>query len=188
MRDKTGLKKSASYISRSDLDNIQANIANISVPSWVTKLNNTFGEKSNGKLKAAEWRSLFGIYLPMILVQLWTGSKERWADSKQRGLHLKAVLDLSIIVNVTCSTTSSSNGTALYTHTIRHYLELISALFPTQSLVITHHLALHLPQFMNLHGPCRTHWAFPFERLIGKLQRTLHNGRIGESQFSAESK
>jgi Domain of unknown function (DUF4218) len=172
--------KSPSYISRDELFTIQQDIRNIVVPSWVTRLSPNFGERSNGKVKADEWRSLFQIYLPMTLTHIWTDSNEKWADSKQRALQLKALLALSILVNIVCSRSASTYGSELYQNTLKYYLDLITMLYPSESLVISHHLAVHLPTYMELHGPCHTHWAFPYERLIGRLQKVKHNSRIGK--------
>lgn len=163
-----------SFITRSELDELQADIDRIIVPTWFTKLQRTFGEKSYGKLKADEWRSLFSVYLPMTFLRLWAES-----SSKNHRLQLKAVLCLSILVQIVTSKSTSVATQSLYRQTIKLYLELITALEPGCPLVINHHLALHLPMFMTLHGPCHSHWAFPAERLIGKLQKILHNSKIG---------
>jgi hypothetical protein len=170
----------SSFITKNDLSEIQVDIGRIIVPSWITKLSRGFGEKSNGKVKAAEWRSLFSIYLPMTLSRLWI-------NSTSHTLHLKALLSLSIIVNIVVSRRISRATVELYNQAIRFYLLLISTL-ENNNLVVSHHLALHLSTYMQLHGPCRSHWAFPFERMIGKLQRTTRNSKIGESSESQPPK
>jgi hypothetical protein len=43
-----------------------------------------------------------------------------------------------------------------------------------------HHMSLHIYDFLELFGPVRSWWCFPFERLIGMLQRQLHNHKFGE--------
>jgi hypothetical protein len=162
-----------SFITKEELQAIQKDIEQIVVPSSVTKLQPNFGEKAHGKLKADEWKSLYTIYLPMTLTRLW-------APLDSHRLHLKALLNLSLLVQIVISKTASKNGADLYDLTIENYLKLISVLYPGVKLVINHHLALHLSTFMRLHGPCRSHWAFPVERLIGKLQRIVKNAHIGK--------
>ncbi|CAG8715931.1 13242_t:CDS:2, partial [Acaulospora colombiana] len=166
-------------ISRLDLEEIQQDIPNIVTPSWFTKISSQVGEISNGKLKADEWRSLFTVYLPLSMTRLW-------ASSKHHRLHLKSLLILSIIVNITCSTTISGALIKCFNDAIRLYLRIISV-EDGCSLVIKHHLSLHLTTFMEAFGPCRTYWAFPYERLIGKLQRTLYSPSIGMSGASSQS-
>lgn len=172
-----------SFITRDELDNIQADISKIIVPSWVTKPRVTFGQKSNGRVKAAEWRSIFSIYLPMTLTRLWVIEKTR-GFSNVYVLHLKALLILAVIVNIVTSKTLSSATVQSYDNAIELYLRLISMLNEDQPLVVNHHLALHLSEFMQRYGPCRGYWAFPFERMIGKLHKISHNARIGKAIMS----
>jgi hypothetical protein len=167
-----GSNDKLSFLSKNELLCIRKDISQIIVPCWVTKLSSSLGERSNGKLKADEWRSLFSIYLPITCFRLW-------ADKPEKIIHLKALLILSIIVNIVSSTTSSRAAAVLYDNAIRLYLELIVTLYPKEPLVVTHHLALHLSRYMRFYGPCRSHWAFPFERLIGKLQKIPHNSHTG---------
>jgi hypothetical protein len=167
-------KRRDTVLNRLELEEVQTDIAKIMVPSWFTKIQPSFGDLSNGKLKADEWRSLFTVYLPMTLMRLW-------ADSKDHRLHLKTLLLLSIIVNITCSTTISNELVECYDNAIRLYLQLLTAC-NEDSLVPNHHFALHLSKFMKLFGPCRGQWAFPFERLIGKLQRIPISPSIGRNK------
>ncbi|KAG8832306.1 hypothetical protein FRC17_001536, partial [Serendipita sp. 399] len=161
-----------SFVHREDLDELQSDISCIVTPSWITRLRPGFGEKANGKVKAAEWQSLFAIYLPITLLRLWS-------QREGKLLHLKAILALTIVVNIVNSTTLSEETIQLYEKTIRYYLTLIRALSGRDLLVVNHHLALHISKFMRLHGPCRSHWAYPYERLIGRLQKLPHNFRTG---------
>ncbi|PVF92080.1 hypothetical protein CPB86DRAFT_674876, partial [Serendipita vermifera] len=157
---------------------IQSDLRTIVVPSWVEKPRAQFGDKSNGKVKAAEWGVLFTIYIPLTMLRLW-GIEMKRSSTTDYILHLKALLSLTIIVNISTSFSSSAAIIQLYDTSIHLYLRLISVLNRDRPLVVNHHLALHLSEFMRLHGPSRTHWAFPFERLIGKLQRIPHNSHIG---------
>lgn len=165
-------RKVESFITRAELAEIQTDISRVVVPSWFTKLQPTFGEIHNGKLKAAEWHSLFSTYLPITLTRIW-------GRRLDRRLQLKGVLLLAMLVNVACSTTVSPISMEFAGAAARLYLQFISTL-GDEALRVNHHLALHLPFFMELHGPSRTHWAFPYERLIGKIQRLLRNPQIGE--------
>ncbi|PVF94309.1 hypothetical protein CPB86DRAFT_713508 [Serendipita vermifera] len=162
-----------------ELDQIQEDIKNIIVPSWFSKPGPRFGRKSNGRVKAAEWQGIFSVYLPMTLLRIWIIEMKR-GNSTDLILHLKALLCLSIIVDIAISRTSSSAMTQLYAQSVKLYLRLITRLNEDQPLVPNHHLALHLHEFMELHGPSRSHWAFPFERAIGKLHKISHNSKIGE--------
>lgn len=41
-------------------------------------------------------------------------------------------------------------------------------------------MAFHIKDYLVLFGPVHAWWTFPFERLIGMLQRMPNNGKIGE--------
>lgn len=162
-----------SLITQEEMQIIRDVIRDIAVPSGFTRLTPSFGTKSHGKLKADEWRSLFTVYLPISLLLAWHNRQDRMK-------HLKALLFLIILVHIAVSRTSSQAGSILYRDAILLYLNLIRALYPQHQFTVNHHLAMHLPLFMDLHGPCRSHWAFPFERLIGRLQKTRLNNQLGK--------
>jgi len=46
--------------------------------------------------------------------------------------------------------------------------------------VPNHHMAFHLYDFLLLFGAVRSWWMFPFERLIGHLQRIPKNHQEGK--------
>ncbi|KAF8809397.1 hypothetical protein BYT27DRAFT_7254534 [Phlegmacium glaucopus] len=60
------------------------------------------------------------------------------------------------------------------------YFTGLKTLFPEYGFHPNHHLALHLHQYLLLFGPVHAWWTFPFERMIGMLQRIPTNGKIGE--------
>jgi hypothetical protein len=67
-----------------------------------------------------------------------------------------------------------------YLSSIHHYVDGLNRLHPDVQLHSIHHMAFHVYDFLRLFGPVHSWWCFPFERLIGKLQRTTHNHRFGE--------
>jgi hypothetical protein len=161
-----------SFITKEELLTIQKTISESVVPSNFTKIRSTFGEKSNGKLKADEWRSVFTVYLPMAFLILWYNRPERM-------LHLKNLLYLTILIYVVVSRTSSQQAMDLYVSSVLKYLRLTLVLYPHHSLTINHHSSLHIPFYVDLHGPCHSHWAFPTERLIGRMQKIRLNNHMG---------
>lgn len=60
------------------------------------------------------------------------------------------------------------------------YLKGIRRILPGQSLLPSHHNALHIPDFLRRFGPMPGWWMFPFERVIGLLQKVKTNGKIGK--------
>jgi hypothetical protein len=175
MHVRNHVKELPPLITSQDLHELRQDITKVILPSGFTKISPEFGDISCGKLKADEWRSLLTVYLPLTVTKLW-------ASSNHHRLHLKGLLALSIIVNIICSTTITEALIKCYNNAIRIYLKIIRAMNGCD-LVTNHHMSLHLSLFMEQFGPCRTFWSFPYERLIGKLQRTLCTPSIGKEDI-----
>ncbi|KDR79753.1 hypothetical protein GALMADRAFT_136364 [Galerina marginata CBS 339.88] len=60
------------------------------------------------------------------------------------------------------------------------YLAGLKELFPDYKFVPNQHMALHLRDYILLYGPVHSWWAFPFERMIGKLQHASINYKEDE--------
>jgi hypothetical protein len=52
---------------------INSLLPQIHYPTWIKQAIPVLGKASNGKLKADEWRNLFQMQLPLILVKVWYG-------------------------------------------------------------------------------------------------------------------
>ncbi|EIN09757.1 hypothetical protein PUNSTDRAFT_39704, partial [Punctularia strigosozonata HHB-11173 SS5] len=139
-------------------------------PSWVEGIPEDFGAAAAGTPKAAEWRTLFRLYLPLALVSLL---------SQSTSPHFMATVDntmeLVLALIVGCRGTTSRRRADSYRNHLRSYIEGLKTLYPNLQLNSIHHLAFHIHDFLTLFGPVPSWWCFPYERLIGKLQRTNHN-------------
>lgn len=58
-------------------------------------------------------------------------------------------------------------------------MEGIKQLFPQYQIHANHHMALHLYEYLCQFSPVHRWWTFPFERLIGMLERIPMNFKIG---------
>jgi hypothetical protein len=63
---------------------------------------------------------------------------------------------------------------------MKAYLQTLLELCPNQQLHPIHHNALHLPEFLLRFGPVHGWWMFPFERMIGILQKINTNSKMGK--------
>ena len=61
-----------------------------------------------------------------------------------------------------------------FEHMVNYRVQL-QELFPEYKCHPNHHMALHLDEFLEMCGPVHGWWAFPFERMIGTLQRISTN-------------
>ena len=73
---------------------------------------------------------------------------------------------------------SPATATAYLIH-MKAYMEGIKKLFPHYRFHANHHMALHLYDSLCRFGPVHGWWTFPFERLIGMLERIPTNFKIG---------
>ncbi|KIM53743.1 hypothetical protein SCLCIDRAFT_138348, partial [Scleroderma citrinum Foug A] len=136
------------------LGHIREVIRNTSTPSWFTSVPKNFGDQAAGMIKADKWRSLITIYIPITLISLW-GAGTPQAD-------LKLILDNTMDLI-----------SAVYVGNLKH-------VHPTFGLRPNHHASFHIYNYLVLFGPVHSWWTFPFERLIGILQRLSSNHKNGE--------
>lgn len=161
------------------MEEIWSDLAKIITPSWVTSVPSNLGAASHGKLKADQWRALGTVHLPLSLIRLWSDAD----PSNPRSVRCRQILDVTIslmsaVAIATSSVVSKDTPDAYLKHMLA-YLNGIKTLFPEYKLHPNHHMALHLREFLRLFGPVHSWWTFPFERLIGALQRMPHNFKIG---------
>ncbi|KAJ7711815.1 hypothetical protein B0H16DRAFT_1231072, partial [Mycena metata] len=160
----------------SDMQALWNDIAHIIKPSWVTSLPaEVGGSASGGKLKADQWRVLGTVYMPLTLVRLWSNSDPA---SVQRQL-LDLTMDLVSAVILAASRETSVSTAEAYHRYMLSYRAGLQKLFPDYDCLPNHHMALHITECLLLFGPVHGWWTFPFERLIGTLQRIPTNYRQG---------
>ena len=79
---------------------------------------------------------------------------------------------------IASSCTISPAGADSYLQHMQAYLAGLKQLFPGYKFYPNHHMALHLHEYLLLFGPVHAWWTFPFERMIGMLQRMQTNSKI----------
>ncbi len=160
---------------------IRDDISSIIRPSWLTSVPAQLGSAQHGKLKADQWRVLGTTFLPLTLIRLWQASDSE--DDNVRATRCARILDvtlslLSAVAIALSHTTTYSHADIMQQHLL-DYLHGLKELFPNYKLRPNHHMALHLPEYIKLYGPVHSWWAFPFERIIGMLQRISTNYKTG---------
>lgn len=160
-------------ITPNDLREIREHIRRTAAPSWVQSVPSDLGDVSHGKLKADQWRSLACLYVLVPLMHLWHG-----ASGPRRAALRSTFLLVCAIVVATSRTTSPQHGD-LYLNLMTDYIESLKRDFPEFNLHPNHHFALHLRRYLIQYGPIHEWWTFPFERIIGMLQRISTNDKMG---------
>ena len=168
-------------ISQDDLKAIREDIAATIRPRWHAAPPANLGHVSHGKLKADEWRSCFEFDIPVSLLRIET----RWSASGKQVDEYRAKLVHSTFLLATAIRWATSHWTSAmhveeYTKNMKKYLEILRDLRPTQPFCPNHLNALLIGRYLRLYGPVQGWWMFPFERVIGDLQRSNTNNKPGK--------
>jgi len=154
-------------------------IAHTDAPSWLQSVPQNFGEAAAGTMKAAEWRVLATIFLPIALVSLWGEGSAH--DSPEDATALRLILDhtmsLFSAVILICYRSTTTRRAQEYLKYVTRYVRDLKIIHKRDDInhKPNHHMAFHLYDFLILFGAVRSWWMFPFERLIGHLQRIPKN-------------
>lgn len=168
------IARSASGISKQELAKIRQWIKETTRPGWYASVPKNLGESSHGKLKADQWRSAMEFDIPVAVAQLWGESTSSHYDRFCCTMHLALAIRYATLHQIT------ELHVAKYTEHMLKHLTLLLAIDPSLRLRPNHHNALHIGDFLRRFGPMHGWWMFPFERVIGKLQRSNTNFKIGE--------
>jgi Domain of unknown function (DUF4218) len=169
------------------MEQIHADIASTITPSWLASVPSNLGSASHGKLKADQWRVLASVYLPISLIRLWWSVELGNARSESCQKILDVTISLLSAVSIATSRVTSPRHADLYLQHMQAYLTGLKELFPDFKFVPNQHMALHLRDYILLYGPVHSWWAFPFERMIGILQRISTNYKEGTALVNANT-
>ena len=171
------------------IQHIQRVIKETVTPSWINSVPANYGENSAGTIKADEWRILSTVYLPIALITLWG---EENGTTPAEDSHFLKILDHTMAlfqaVTIVCRNTMNVHRATTYRSLIKQWVDDLHECHPhtvKHPLRANIHASFHIYDFLRSFGPVMSWWSFPFERLIGTLQNSNNNGRIGgESNFS----
>ena len=160
---------------------IKTVIKETTVASWINSVPHNYGDSAAGVLKADEWRNLATIYFPIALISLWG---EGVSGPIKNAVQFRRVLDHTMlavsVISLACMRTMTKARSDAYLSCLTQYLQDLPVIHPHANFVPYYHMAFHLPHFFHLFGPVRSWWCFPFERLIGQIQRILSNHKVGK--------
>jgi hypothetical protein len=105
-------------------------------------------------------------------------------DSERCRKIFDMTISLLSAVIIASSQLASSSRADLYLQHMQAYLNGIQEIFPEYKFHPNHHMALHLHEYLTLFGPVHAWWTFPFERIIGMLQRIPTSSKIGKTCLS----
>ena len=160
---------------------IKTVIKETTVASWINSVPHNYGNSAAGVLKADEWRNLATIYFPIALISLWG---EGVSGPIENAVQFRCILDHTMlavsVISLACMRMMTKAHSDAYLSCLTQYLQDLLVIHPHANFVPYYHMAFHLPHFFHLFGPVRSWWCFPFERLIGQIQRILSNHKVGK--------
>ena len=165
-------------LNRHERWHLHQQIAATSRPDWHSAPPHDLGSPSHGKLKADQWRSCIEFDFPVALAKI-TVSANRITSGEYsiwRQKLFSLTVNLAMAIRQGTSHVVSSTHSMKYTKYMHAYLSGLRSMFPQINLLPNHHNALLL-RFAPMHR----WWSYPTERLIGALQQTQTNSKIGIS-------
>jgi hypothetical protein len=168
-------------LNKSVLSEVQADIAQTTLPSWIGRAPPDIGNPSHGKLSADQWRTLCTVHLPITLTRLW-GRPDSPPRKKEI---LENFLDLVTAVLYGTPRRLTDKWIRIYDHYIFKYIRGLIHVYDDYKLTPNQHFSLHLSEVLRRFGPPHAYWAFPFERYIGLIRHIHTNQR--PSAYSAGS-
>lgn len=172
--------RSREPLTENEINDIQKCLGAITRPTWHRGPPINLGEAIHGKLKAEQWRSSIEFDLPVTLFKKWGLECDEDIQNARRKKLAHSTMLLAMAVRWGTSHVTSENHATQYINYMRAYLECVKDIFPDITLRPNHHAALHIHEFLLRYGPMHGWWMFPFERIIGTLQKTKTNHKIGE--------
>jgi hypothetical protein len=157
------------------LETLRRVVTQLVKPSWVRGISVNFGAASAGTPKADEWRMLFTIFLPIALVQLWS----HYPLNDRRRQVLNHTMHLVSAIAIVCRQSMIDSLATAYHHHLTEWVKGLASLYPDAVAVPNIHMAFHIYDGLILFGPVRSWWTFPFERVVGLVQRLISNHIYG---------
>ncbi|MBW0589340.1 hypothetical protein O181_129055 [Austropuccinia psidii MF-1] len=170
--DKDG-KHFVSYLSGEAKQKIKKRMTEVVVPKGVSRITEQAGDASYGKLKASEWRVLFGVYIPLVALDSF------WEDEPQNNLLLINTGALIQCTSIIGANQISKNDQEEFAHMYGIYQLTSAQLFPSLKVTPNHHYSMHIPEQLAKWGPLMGIAEFGGERLVGVLQNFESNSRNG---------
>lgn len=141
------------------------------VPSWLTRVPTQIGMARCGTPKAAEWLTLYSIYMVLSLIPYLDNSEPNSASAK---IH-KAICSATQIVNISTSRVVKEQDLQMYSHLLVDYRTHLQKSWPAIRSKQNLHYAQHLPEQCRRYGPLPITSSWFGERTIGTLVQTPKN-------------
>lgn len=176
-------------VTKQELKLLQKDIDSIIRPEYRQAPPRDLGNPGHGKLKADQWKTCIEFDIPVSVAKHW--SRETCSPGQDRDVTARrdqvfqSIMHLAIAVRWGTSYRISEHHSQLFEENMVAYLRLLLELYPNIQFRPNHHVALHIGPLLTQLGPVHGWWMFPFERVIGILQKVNTNSKMGKHDFIA---
>lgn len=168
------------FFSQEDIRKFQECLQDVVLPSGLAKLPANLGEERHGRLKAAQWYTLFAYVVPLVILDLYVDTVSNIDVNSNRSKFLCNTGYLVQCTHIICSRSLRDNDAKRFQINYEKYSCRIGELFGTVKVQPNHHYALHVPEQIRAWGPPIALAEFSGERAIGFLQSIRTNNLIGK--------
>ena len=184
MRGKKEHEVFVDRVTKQELKVLQKDIDSIIRPQYRQAPPRDLGNPGHGKLKADQWKTCIEFDIPVSVAQLWsreTSSPGQDRDvTARRDKVFQSIMHLAVAVRWGTSYRISEHHSQLFEENMVAYLRLQLELYPNIQFHPNHHAAFHIGPLLMQFGPVHSWWMFPFERVIGILQKFNTNSKMGK--------
>lgn len=173
-------RKKSRVLGRETLQEVWSDMMKTTLPSWCCPAPTQIGDGEHGKISADGWRTFGSVHLVITLGRLW-------GQAPPESRRYKLLTNFYGLVHATKIATMRSTTVVRAQEFQDHmiaYLRGLDELFPTNQLVPSHHIVLHMKELLCRFGPTHAWRCWVFERYNHTLQKIPTNGKFGMNNAS----
>jgi hypothetical protein len=174
----------ADKVTRKELKALQTEIATVIRPPYCQGPPSNLGNPGHGKLKADQWKTCMEFDLPIFIAQNWARETSAAGQDPEitarRDKVYENIMQLAVAIRWGTSYKTSAQHSQKFEENLVLYLRSLLILYPDIKFRPNHHASLHIGPLLAQFGPVHGWWMFPFERIIGLLQKINTNNKMGK--------
>ncbi|KEP48257.1 transposase family Tnp2 protein [Rhizoctonia solani 123E] len=162
------------------LDQIQRDMEQTTLPSWIKYPPINFATVDHGTLQAEEMKSLAMVSFTITLVRLWG---QHNSDPQLR-YRLDHFLNLMIAVCILALQSITELDISAFEIHYDAYLQGLKSLYPACTSVPVQHFGLHIPHYLRALGPSTRYTESTCEQFIGMFRKITTNFKFGDLELT----
>lgn len=170
----------ATLFSERDREDFNQLLKDVVLPSGIDRVPLNLGDAQHGKLKAAQWKTLFIYVIPLIIPELLVLNVDDFKKTSNRLLILENVAKLCRCTQIVLAQKLTEADIEEFRKMYDCYNKTSKGLFNEARVLPNHHFALHYPEQMRYYGPLMAVSEFLGERINGVLQKVKTNHRTSK--------